>query len=59
MRAMNVAEVVDTVEICLDAVVSQTILQFRWDNLTTSGCSLILQFFKGYADETQEWTEPS
>ena len=59
MRAMNVVKVVDTVEICLDAVVNQTIMQFRWNYLTTSGCSLTLQFFKVYADETQEWTEPS
>ena len=56
---MNVAEVVDAVEIRLDVAVSQALLQFRWDDLTTSGCSLILQFSKGYADEPRGWAEPS
>ena len=56
---MNVAKVVDAVEIRLDASVSQTNSQIRCDCLTTSGCSLILQFFGGYADEAQGRAKPT
>ena len=58
-RAMNVAKVVDAVEIRLDAGVSKTSSQIKWDELTTFGCSLILQFFGGYANEAQELAEAS
>ena len=42
---MNVAKVVDAVEICLDARVSKISSRITWEELTTSGCSLILQLF--------------
>lgn len=56
---MNVAKVVDAVEIRLNSAVSQNNLENGWDDLTTSGCSLILQFFGGYADEVQGRAKPS
>ena len=56
---MNVAKVVDAVEVRLDSAVSQTNSQIRWGDPTTSGCSLILQFFGGYADEAQGRAKPS
>lgn len=43
---MNVAKVVDAVKICLDARVSEISSPISWEELTTSGCSLILQLFR-------------
>lgn len=56
---MNVAKVVDTVEISLDARISKSNSRINWEELTTSGCSLILQFFGECADEAQGWAKAS
>ena len=45
-RTVNVAKVVDAAKICLDARVSIISSQICWEELTTSGCSLILQLFR-------------
>ena len=56
---MNVVEVADAVKIYLDARVSNISSRTSSEELTTSGCSLILQLFGRRADEAQGWAEAS
>ena len=54
---MNVVKEVDAVEIRLDARISILCSLISWEELTTSGCSLILHFFERCADGAHGWAK--